>query len=111
MPVGGYGEQGLGLARVEPHTRTKPALWGLYHLGSGHSVCYIRGDVRTAFAVAADILDCGDWTFIALDGFRNVAPDLPERVAAILCNHPDLIESSPSGPHLKEVAQKIARTF
>jgi hypothetical protein len=86
----GYAMQGLGLWLISagsPKGRRKPK-WSLTHLGTGHAVGFITGDVRTAFLIATEIATAGDWTFDGMTGFRNQFPDAAEKVASIMARHP-----------------------
>lgn len=92
--VPGYVYRGLGLhlaissSRRRRKTQSeKPQTWALTHLGSGHRVAFIRGRVAVAFPIAAEIAECGDWSFDGLEGWRNVDPELPKRVFAIIERH------------------------
>lgn len=106
--VHGHTSKGLGLVRVEEGAwglKVKP-LWSLVHLGSGHQIVEIEAWTKEAFSVASSLVDCGDWTFDALNGYRNTDPDLLSRtltLARMLGAHrPD------KGRRNHEMAREIA---
>lgn len=114
MPQGpvkrdGYAWRGLGLFLAvagSPKGRRKPK-WSLTHLGSGHAIAFIDGDVREVFPVATEIALAGDWTFDGLEGWRNQFPDAPAKMAEIAARHKHLTKSS--GAHRNEdVARAVA---
>lgn len=114
MPQGpvsrsGYAWRGLGLFMISsgsPKGKRKPK-WSLTHLGSGHAIAFIDGDVREAFPVASEIALAGDWTFDGLEGWRNQFPDAPQRVAEIVARHRNVTKSG-SGHRNEDVARQVA---
>ena len=89
----GYAMAGLGLYMMQggsPKGRRKP-LWSVTHIGTGHFICTLRGDVRTAFPVATEIAQAGDWTFDGLTGFKNQFPEAPERMREIAAKYPRIV--------------------
>ncbi len=73
----GFKYRGLGL-----HSMMKP-LWGLYHLGSGHLVCWLVAGDNEACQIATEIAESGDWTFDGLDGWKNQFPDSEKKLMEI----------------------------
>lgn len=97
--VAGYVYRGLGLQlliKASPKGR-RPPTWGLTHLGSGHTVCMITGHVATAFPIAFEIAQCGDWDFDGLNGWINRDPELPKKVRSILDKHLKVIKIGAGG--------------
>lgn len=80
----GYIYRGLGL---HGHSTKRSGSWTLTHLGSGHAVCFLAGNVSTAFPVATEIAEAGDWSFDGLSGWLNQFPDARERLAEIRDRH------------------------
>lgn len=109
--VAGYVYRGLGLymaARPSPKGR-RPAEWNLIHLGSGRYLHRLRGSVATAFPVATEIAEAGDWDFLSLDGWRDRFPDAPDRVREIVAKHPKVVIGDVGGAYRDhEVARQIA---
>ncbi|WP_068093385.1 hypothetical protein [Novosphingobium rosa] len=111
-PKAGYVYRSLGLwqeIRPSPKGR-RPAQWSLTHLGTGHKVCSIRGDVATAFPVATEIAEAGNWDFLSLEGWKDRFPDVYEVVGEILSRHAKIAarNGGPRNPHSHAVAQQIA---
>jgi hypothetical protein len=108
--VSGYVYLGLGLHQTyagSPKGRNKPR-WALTHLGSGHLVGTLKGDVRTAFPVATEIAELGDWTFEGLTGWKNQFPDIQERVAEVQARHSGVFTKSGGRGASEDVARAIA---
>lgn len=84
--VAGYTYKGLGMhiaVEASPKGR-RPPVWCLTHLGSGHGICRIPGNVTTAFPIASEIAEIGDWSFDGLTGWLNRDPDLLVKSLAII---------------------------
>ena len=84
--VAGYTYRGLGLHIIRngsPKGGRKPR-WSLSHLGTGHKLAVLDGDVRTVFTVASDIAEAGDWTFDGLYGWKNQFPNAKEELERII---------------------------
>lgn len=82
----GYVYRGLGLVlsvRGSPKGRRKP-IWALTHLGSGHALCLIEGDVKTAFPIASEIAELGDWDWDGFEGYKNRDPELLTRASDVI---------------------------
>jgi hypothetical protein len=108
--VAGYTYRGLGLWIAidgSPKGRIPPQ-WSLSHLGSGHNLCYIKGDVATAFPIATEIAEAGDWGFLSLDGWRDRFPDAPKRLDEIIARYPKLCSRGARRGADREVAAQIA---
>ena len=108
----GYVYRGLGIFQAigpSPKGR-RPAEWSLTHLGTGHKICLIKGDVRTAFPVATEIAEAGDWDFLSLEGWKDRFPDMKEVVGAIIERHAKIATRGGSVGHenSRAVAQQIA---
>lgn len=117
MPYGparrsGYVYRGLGLHVVNKGSPKgkRPPRWTLTHLGSGHALCWLDGDVATAFTVATEIAEAGDWDFLSLQGWKDRFPDAPDRLREILDRHPKVARRGGHGAHPNghEVARQIA---
>lgn len=87
----GYLYCGLGMVQITParsargRRKAMPSEWSLTHLGSGHRVCMLFGEVATVFPVATEIAELGAWAdFDTLDGWRQVDPDLPAKTFRII---------------------------
>lgn len=109
-PTSGYVYKGLGLAVAiegSPKGR-RPTTWTLTHLGTGHAVCRIDGDVKTAFPIATEIAECGEWDFDSLSGWRDRDPEIPKKVAAIMERHGKRCNRSNGGFQSEETARAIA---
>lgn len=106
----GYVYRGLGLHQVSkasPKGR-RPPQWKLTHLGSGHCVCIIGGLVADAFPIATEIAECADWSFDGLNGWRNMDPDLPQKLSNLLAKYPKRCRRATGGTRNEEVARRIA---
>lgn len=109
--VAGYTYRGLGLHMVmEPSPKgRRPARWNLSHLGSGHLVGVLTGDVATAFPVAGEVAEAGDWEFLSLDGWKDRFPDAAEKVREIAARHPKVFSVKfGGGSRSHQVACQIA---
>lgn len=107
--VAGYTYRGLGIhltIKGSPKGR-RPPTWSLSHLGSGHKVCLIDGKVATAFEIASEIADCGDWSFDGLKGYINIDPDIKEKFRALCEKHPKTIRRGPGGNASEDAARAI----
>lgn len=106
----GYTCRGLGLvmiSRASPKGR-RPPCWIVIHLGSGHSVAEISGTIATAFPIASELAECGDWDFEGLDGWRNHDPDLPQKLVDFCARHPKHAKPRAGGGGHSDVARQIA---
>lgn len=113
VKVAGYEHRDLGMHLVN-HVKGK-AEWSLTHLGTGLQLCRIKGDVRTAFPIATEIAEAGDWGFISMAGYKDRFPDAPEKLAEILERHTNTNRSwnersDDERKAIEPVAQKIAST-
>lgn len=106
----GYAWRGLGLFVAVPASPKgrRPAKWSLTHLGSGHAIAFLTGDVRTVFPVASEVAMAGDWTFDGLQGYKNQFPDAAERLSEIIARHPTVIVRSQGGAAHEGAAQAVA---
>lgn len=85
LQVQGFTCRGLGLHQViapSPKGR-RPGLWSLTHLNSGHRVAGVEGSDATVFKAALAVAELGDWDFDAVDGWRNMDPELPARLGQL----------------------------
>jgi hypothetical protein len=106
----GYVWKGLGLWLLDagsPKGRRKPR-WNLTHIGTGHLVGNLVGDVRTAFPVATDVADAGDWTFDGPGGWQNQFPDVKERMSELLARYPTIFSRGGNSGQDHEQARDIA---
>ncbi|WP_310530666.1 hypothetical protein [Novosphingobium sp.] len=114
--VAGYTYRGLGLhIGIHPSPKGKrPARWILSHLGTGHRIAMIDGDVATAFPIASEIAEAGDWDFLSMLGYKDRFPDAPERLREICSKHPQQVIFAATvardgvDPRSHAVAQQIA---
>lgn len=110
--VAGYTYRGLGLHVVieaSPKGR-RPARWALIHLGTGHSIAYLDGDVATAFPVGTEIAEAGDWDFLSLQGWKDKFPDARAKLEVVCARHPKVATTTiaEKGGSDLAVAQQIA---
>src|SRR4051812_21195230 len=90
----GYTYRGLGLHIVSSGYQSKkgrtrvPPMWRLTHLGSGHGITSLRGELDTVLPPATEIAEAGDWSFDGLDGWKNQFPDARERMDEVLSRYP-----------------------
>lgn len=109
-PVAGYVYRGLGLhirVSASPKGR-KPPTWTLTHLNTGHSICNLTGKVADVFPVAAEVAECGDWTFEGLHGWKNMDPELGFRTKAIAEKHPGVCAYRHGVTSDEKIAREIA---
>lgn len=108
--VAGYTYRALGLYMMwagSPKGR-RPPMWGLYHLGSGHVIVNLEGTVATAFPIATEIAEAGDWDFLSMEGWKDRFPDAPEKTAEIAAKYPKIAKRFGGGHSNREVAMQIA---
>lgn len=106
----GYVYRGLALHIVvkgSPKGR-RPPTWALTHLGSGHRIGLIDGRVGDAFPIATDIAECGDWTFDGLNGWKNLEPELPQKLVNIAEGHKKRCRLTAGAGGSAEIARSIA---
>lgn len=84
-------------------------MWSLSHLGSGHRIAILHGDVATAFPIASEIAEAGDWEFDSLHGWKDRFPDAKEKVDEILARSKRGNRGSSIG-HCEATAQQIAQS-
>jgi hypothetical protein len=107
--VDGITAKGLGMSIVRPHVIfAQAAITAIHHLGSGHLLCYVKGDFGIAARVAVDLISCGDWEFGGLEGWKNADPDLTLKVQAVLKKHARVAYVGDHAPD-REQARKAAR--
>lgn len=105
----GYIYRGLGVYRVIRLPRNRKAVWSLVHLNTGHEVCKLWGGFKTAFKVATEIAECGDWDFVGLRGYENHDPAILHRMEAIVNRHPTIASHrDKTVPANEAVARQIA---
>lgn len=112
VSVAGYEHRNLGLHILTG--KKDKAVWSLTHLGTGLSICKIKGGVRTVFPVATEIAEAGDWGFISMEGYKDRFPDARAVVEGIMAKHKNVLARKFTN-HPKEylddirpVAQQIA---
>ena len=110
-----YTYRGLGLHMLYSGSPTgrMPGRWSLTHLNTGHRLAIIDGNVATAFPIAFDIAEAGDWDFLSLGGYKDKFPDALEQLEKIAAQHPKHLSLTQSkSPNLNDrshaVAQQIA---
>lgn len=114
--VSGYTYRGLGLHILNPLPKKgrHSAQWGLSHLGTGHRLCMMEGDVATVFPIATEIAEAGDWGFISLLGYKDRFPDAAYMLREICERYPRVVfykatkEKVAIDPKADEVARQIA---
>jgi hypothetical protein len=107
--VAGYVYRGLGIyqARKASPKGRQPPEWLLVHLGSGHALCRIKGIVQTAFPIATEIAESGDWEFESRVGWKDRFPDAREKLAAIMARFPK--QTDRNGPANSDNSEAVAR--
>lgn len=56
-------------------------IWCICHLNTGHAVARVEGQRIAAFQIGEELAGIGDWTFTGIEGWKNLQPDLPQKVA------------------------------
>lgn len=107
----GFLYRGLGVHKVfkaSPKGK-RPAWWSIIHVGSGHHVAILQGDIVEVFGVATELAECGEWDFDGLSGWRNVDPELMIKVRHILDHLPKSVKNiGTRGEASEERAREIA---
>lgn len=102
---------GLGLycllPQIEIGAFKSTPVWGLYHLNTGHLIVSIRGEEQTAKNIGAEIAGLGDWTFDGLEGWRNVFPEVKERLTELIARFPGIIERKKDASSNEQLAQEV----
>jgi hypothetical protein len=83
------------------------SIWAVTHLGTGHAICHIEGTEPEIAVIATEFAQAGNWNFASLDGWKNVDPDLLEKIKTILKKHHVSVFRYGTGT-LEEAAQQIA---
>lgn len=78
--------------------------WALTHLNSGHRICDLIGEVKDIFPLASEIAELTDWSFTGLDGWKNIDPELGDKLDSFIKKNNAKIKRS--GIHSNE---KLAR--
>lgn len=109
--VRGYTYRALGIhmhSKASPKGR-RPANWTLTHLGTGHRLAYLSGDLSIVSPVATEIAEAGDWDFLSMQGWKDKFPNARQRLEEICAAHPTVatILTNRTGA-LDHVAQQIA---
>lgn len=108
-PTRGFTCKGLGIhliTRASSKGR-RPARWSLTHLGTGHRLCEVRGSMEHVQAIVGELADTGDWTFLSMQGYRDMFPDAPDQFHAWRDRHPE-VKTSGGGPENLSAARQIA---
>jgi hypothetical protein len=110
MVLDGWTFEGLGLHRMlnKLPDVPMPSIWALYHLNSGHVVVFIMADEDIAFEIGMRIAKLGDWSFDGLDGWKNIEPDLRQKLHLLAKENSDKIFRF-NGLSNEETAQKVFR--
>ena len=105
--VRGWEYRGLGLFlisqlkaryRRKDGTRKLYQTWSATHLNTGHAVCTFRDlPFQTMLAAATDLAEMADWSFDGLEGWRNVEPEMGDKLAAWHSRH--ALGAQPGGGH------------
>lgn len=107
--VTGMTMKGLGMHVVRKHVLfAQSPIYGVTHLGSGHTVCLIEAHDRKASTIFAELVSAGDWEFDGLKGWENMSPDLADKVQAIIKRHESVIRAA-SGEPDDRIARQVAR--
>ncbi len=113
--VRGYQYRGLGIdlrstskARYirKDGTRLIRYRWVVSHLNSGHLVRGLECAPTQAFDLASELAKMSDWTFDGLDGWKNLDPELPKKMAAWHARHRLVARQYGGGLH-EGVAREI----
>lgn len=98
---------GLELAiEGSPKGRRKP-LWSLVHLNTGHRIFCIQAEEHNALALASQVHELTDWSFVSLDGWRDRDPRLHDKVIAVADEAEFKVEFLSAG-RSQEAARQIA---
>lgn len=99
---------GLGIWQLVPAAPPffETATSALYHLGTGHTICSLLGEEEDILPPATDIADLLDWTFDGLEGWRNLLPDLPARLAEIERQFPKIVRRT-NGASDENIARAV----
>lgn len=83
--IAGYTSGDLRLHRTYPNSTVKGKdHWSVSHGNTGLKIAQLHGKLKDVMKTADDIQRCADWSFVDVDGWRNVTPDLPQRVLAAI---------------------------
>ena len=105
-----YGGLGLHTDDSRQPKGRKTVKWILTHANTGHSIAILMCNVTTAFCIATEFADAGEWDFLSLQGYADRFPNIVDRCEEIASGHPTVVTLTfgmeGSGNH--EVAKQIA---
>lgn len=108
--VNGWTYRGIGIRltfRASPKGR-RPSRYVLTHLGSGHRVFLINVKESKAFEIATDLAECVEWDWGGLDGYKNIEPNIKQKLRDTVVRWPGLVEFSSGNGSSSESAHAIA---
>lgn len=112
--IRGFTYRGLGLAcsmgayRSKKGRKVIPARWTLSHLGTGHSITILIGELASVLPIATEIAEAGEWDFLSIDGWRDRFPDAKGKLDVILARHEGAARRPGGTMRCDEVARAIA---
>lgn len=111
FPVAGYTYRGLGLHTFMRRSSKNGKIqkWTLTHLGTGHSLATLKGDVRTVFPVAGEIAEAGDWDFSSFAGYKDIFPEAPEKMRQWAASHKSVVVDCAADSDENRSSPEIAR--
>lgn len=83
---------GLNMVQVRSEKHHRATKWCLTHLGSGHAIAFIKGEMKTVFPIATELAELIDWTFTGLTGWKQTEPQMPNIVEHWLQAHDGVVE-------------------
>lgn len=105
--VEGYVYRGLGVTISVAGGLLAP-LWKIPHLGSGHPVAHIKAERKRAIAIATEIAECADWDFLGLYGWKNLEPNIIQKVDVIKAKYPSAFhQKKNTKPRCEDQAREI----
>ncbi len=106
--VDGLTYKGIGIHMKFPSGVVKPPFWEITHLNSGHRICYIAAPLERTRQIATEIADMADWDFQGLEGWRNLDPEIRDKMNAIEEKyHPDIVRKGGKHPLDPDQAREI----
>ncbi|WP_298697381.1 hypothetical protein [uncultured Brevundimonas sp.] len=105
----GRSYNGLGMIRMIdaiPEFQV-PVTEMVFHLGTGHGFCALKGSPAEIVEVGTQLAELGDWTFDSLAGWKNQFPDVTEKLLNLRDRYP-LVVVPMEGDEDEDLARKIA---
>ncbi len=89
----GRSYNGLGMIRITdaiPEFQV-PASEVVFHLGTGHCFCALKGSPSEILEVGTQLAELGDWTFDSLAGWKNQFPEVTEKLLGLQGRYPHIV--------------------